>query len=113
MCSCYRWLEHAASKISSEGVPINCNISWAQFHASNQTAVTYQPAITSLLPLFKEPAHSVAMIHHSLDMIKKTVNKINPGQVPVVAFDQPLFSIAKQIQCTWPLTYGEDKFVSS
>ena len=35
----------------------------------------------------------------------------NPGQAPVVACDQPLFAIAKNIQWKWPLDYGEDKFV--
>ena len=36
---------------------------------------------------------------------------LNPGQVPVLVADQPLFAFAKQIQWTWPATYGEDQFV--
>ena len=39
------------------------------------------------------------------------MNKLNPGQVPVVTFDQPLFAIAKQVQWNWPSTHGEDFFV--
>ena len=35
---------------------------------------------------------------------------LNPGQTPVVASDQPLYSLAKQIQWQWP-EYGEDKVV--
>ena len=34
-----------------------------------------------------------------------------PGQTPVVTFDQPLFALAKQIQWKWPQEYGEQKFV--
>ena len=34
---------------------------------------------------------------------------LNPGQVPVLACDQPLYAIAKKIQWTWPEKYGEDK----
>ena len=34
-----------------------------------------------------------------------------PGQAPVVAMDQPLFTIAKNIQWKWPSVYGESKFV--
>ena len=29
----------------------------------------------------------------------------------VVTFDQPVFTLAKQIQCKWPEDYGEDKVV--
>ena len=34
-----------------------------------------------------------------------------PGQVPVLTLDQPLFTIAKQIQWNWPDVYGEEQFV--
>ena len=30
------------------------------------------------------------MIRHAMDVIKACVNYLNPGQVPVVAMDQPL-----------------------
>ena len=33
----------------------------------------------------------VAMIKHSLDVISKAVEHLNPGQTPVVTFDQPLY----------------------
>ena len=36
---------------------------------------------------------------------------LNPGQAPVVTFDQPLFVLAKQIQWKWQESYGEDKLV--
>ena len=51
------------------------------------------------------------MIRHSMNMIKASADMLNPGQTPVVAFDQPLYAIAKQIQWNWPDLYGEDKFV--
>ena len=51
------------------------------------------------------------MIRHSLDVIKKVTDLTNPGQVPVVAVDQPLFAIAKNIQWKWPAVYGDEKFV--
>ena len=46
-----------------------------------------------------------------MDVIKNATEHINEGQVPVIAFDQPLYAIAKQIQWKWPEVYGEDKFV--
>ena len=66
---------------------------------------------TSLLPLFLESAHAVAMIRHSMDVVKKAVEHLNPGQTPVVTFDEPLFALAKQIQWKWPDSYGEDHIV--
>ena len=51
------------------------------------------------------------MIRHSMDVIKRAVQHLNPGQVPVFTVDQPLFTIAKQIQWCWPNEYGEGEFV--
>ena len=42
-----------------------------------------------------------------MDVAKATTNFLNPGQVPVVAADQPLFAIAKQVQWKWPSLYGD------
>ena len=39
------------------------------------------------------------------------MDHINNGQVPVIAFDHPLYTIAKQIQWKRPEIYGEKKFV--
>ena len=51
------------------------------------------------------------MIKHSMNVIKASVEYINPGQIPVIAFDQPLYALAKQIQWNWRDIYGEQKFV--
>ena len=45
-----------------------------------------------------------------MDKVKETVAYLNPGQIPVIAADQPLYALAKQIQWHWPEQYGEDKF---
>ncbi|KAG1692632.1 Lysosome membrane protein 2 [Nymphon striatum] len=46
-----------------------------------------------------------------MDVVKNAVEHLNPGQTPVVTFDQPLFALAKQIQWKWPASYGEDQLV--
>ena len=51
------------------------------------------------------------MIRHAMDVVKTAVNKMNPGQVSVVTFDQLLYAIAKQVQWNWPNTHGENLFV--
>lgn len=65
-------------------------------------------ALISMLSLFHNQAKSVAMIRHSMNIVKTAVAVLNPGQVPC---DQPLYTVAKQIQWTWQETHGEDHFV--
>ena len=49
------------------------------------------------------------MMKHGLDVIRKAVLHINPLQTPVVACDQPLYAISKQIQWTYPEQFGFNK----
>ena len=51
------------------------------------------------------------MVKHGIDLISKATEHINPGQVPVITMDQPLYAIAKKVQWSWPAVYGEDKLV--
>ena len=39
--------------------------------------------------------------------MKEAVEFLNPGQIPVTAFDQPLIALVKFVQWRWPDTYGE------
>ncbi len=104
------WLENTRSVLKDD-VEACENTSWAAYHARHQDPK--QPVITptSLLPLFQESAHTVAMIRHSIDVVRNAVQHLNPGQTPVLTCDQPLFTLAKQIQWKWPDTYGEDQLV--
>jgi hypothetical protein len=110
-----RWLEHMGKVVTTD-TPLQGDetLSWAAYHASKQS-MSEEPessvAITSLLPLFYDQAKSVAMIRHSMDVIKRAVDILNPGQVPIITVDQPLYTLAKQIQWSWPDTHGEDHFV--
>ncbi len=67
--------------------------------------------ITAMLPLFPDDSKSVAMIRHSMDMIKQAIHELNSGQVPAITLDQPLYAIAKAIQWNWQETYGEYHFL--
>ena len=60
--------------------------------------------------MFIENAHSLAMISHSMCVIKSAVQHVSSLQIPVIALDQPLFALAKQIQ--WTLSdFSETQFV--
>lgn len=65
------------------------------------------PAVITMLPLFHEKAATIAMIKHGMDVLLSITNCLNPGQIPVTAFDQPLYTLAKYIQWCWPQKYGE------
>ncbi|KAK0146492.1 hypothetical protein N1851_014183 [Merluccius polli] len=108
----HQWLANARKSAENKTAAAGAlDVSWAAFHASRQTHVSRAMSPIALLPLFHESAHSVAMIKHSLDVIGKAVEHLNPGQTPVVTFDQPLYALAKQIQFKWPDIYGEGKLV--
>ena len=68
-------------------------ISWAAYHASQQVALPgdSEVALISMLPLYHDQAKSVAMIRHFMNIVKAAVEVLNPGQVPVLACDQPLY----------------------
>ena len=50
-------------------------ISWSAYHASHQALPPTENdvSLTSMLPLFREAANSVAMIRHSMNMVKNAV----------------------------------------
>lgn len=68
------------------------------FHGLHELESTYKPAIVTLLPMFHEIVNSVAMIHHVIEMVKCSLHRANPDQVPITALDQLRFAFAKQIQ---------------
>ena len=42
---------------------------------------------------------------------RKATAYLNPGQIPITAFDQPLFAIAKFVQWNLLLVHGESRHV--
>ncbi|KAJ8387355.1 hypothetical protein AAFF_G00157320 [Aldrovandia affinis] len=101
----YEWLE----KVTVTDGPVD--VTWSAHHASQKRGKPFEVSITSLLPLLRDQAHSVAAVKHVMDKIKEIVAFLNPGQVPVIAADQPIYAVAKQVQWHWPEIHGEDKFV--
>ncbi|KAE8741877.1 hypothetical protein FOCC_FOCC012580 [Frankliniella occidentalis] len=102
------WLEHVSNCVTGGNGDAE-NISWSAFHASEQT-VSHCPSINALLPLFHENASSASMIYHGMTIIKETTEYLNPGQIPVLYGDQPLFTHGKMLQYNCP-ELSEEKFV--
>ncbi|KAJ8406107.1 hypothetical protein AAFF_G00309950 [Aldrovandia affinis] len=91
----YEWLE----KVTVTDGPVD--VTWSAHHASQKRGKPFEVSITSLLPLLRDQAHSVATVKHVMDKIKEIVAFLNPGQVPVIAADQPIYAVAKQVQWHW------------
>lgn len=51
------------------------------------------------------------MIRHGMDVVKSITIHLNVSQTPIIAVDQPLYALAKQIQWSWPGSHGETSFV--
>ena len=108
LCFEYEWLQFLS--LTNEALNDE-TVSWSAYHSLKGRGPHVNISISSLLPLLQEQAHSVAIIKHIMDKIKEVTSFLNPGQTPVMACDQPLFVLVKQIQWEWSNIYGEDKFV--
>ena len=91
--------------------PKLAHILLSSHHASQRRGKPFEVSISSLLPLLRDQAHSVATVKHVMDKIREIVAFLNPSQVPIIAADQPIYAVAKKVQWHWPEFYGEDKFV--
>ena len=69
------------------------------------------PGISTILPLFHEKAATMAMVKHAMHVLSTIVEYCNPGHIPIMACDLPIYAIAKQIQWLFPDIYGKDRFV--
>ena len=62
--------------------------SWAANHSRRReqaaTPILGLTVVAALLPLFPDDSKSVAMIRHSMNVVKKAVTVVNPGQIPLV-----------------------------
>ena len=106
------WLEHSIKLIEKETLNEEDIIAWSAYHASLQhPSDNIQPALTQLLPLFHKQAATASMIKHGMDVLRKTIQFLNPAQIPVITLDAPLYALAKYVQWNWPQTHGEDKYV--
>ena len=107
------WVEHAIQLMEKEILDKGDIFSWSAYHASLLNASDdVQPALTQLLPLFHEKAATAAMVKHGMDVLRQAIQFLNPGQIPVIALDAPLYALAKYIQWNWPQTHGEDKYIA-
>lgn len=105
-----KWVDSTLPLLSKEKLDTSDFVSWGAHHAVSQITDCIQAGTSTLLPLFKEKAASIAMVKHGMTVISKITEHCNSGQIPVMVVDQPLFALAKFIQWKWPDTLGENVF---
>jgi len=79
----YRWLENTRN-VLEENADLQ-NILWAAYRASEIKRSNH--ITNSLTPPISGSTHTVAMIKHSMDMVKGAVEHLNSEQTPVPTFD--------------------------
>ena len=84
------------------------NNGWAAFHAPaiQEPVIPIESAVLNVWP---DKASTPSMQKHSMEIAISVTKKLNPGQIPVLTVDEPLYAICKQLQLQHPETLGEDK----
>ena len=82
------WLNNTRQVFYGRELTNEDTVSWAAYWASKSSLSSHQPGLISLLPMFTENAHSLAMIAHAINVISLAVKHRNLSQIPIVAFDQ-------------------------
>ena len=87
-------------------------MTWSGFNSSLEDASTIKhPAEIGILPIFPDKSTDPLLVKHVLLLVQKCIQFLNPGQTPVIGADQPLYTLAKQIQWKFPAVLGEGKYV--
>ena len=106
------WVQISTQLLKKEEIERRDAIAWAAYHTPQKTPTHGLPALCAMLPLFYEKSATPAMIKHGMDVARQATNLLNPGQIPVITFDQPLFALAKLVQGHFPATHGEGQYVA-
>ena len=61
------------------------------YHSQRQVADIRPEANIAVMPLFHEKSQSLSMIKHGMNIVRDVTQYLSPGQLPVIAMDQPLY----------------------
>ena len=55
--------------------------------------------VSTLMPLLTELINFPSMVGHCINITCKLTAKLNPLQTPAITADQPVYALAKKVQC--------------
>ena len=84
------WLQKVMEKAEKCKIDDGDLVSWAANHAGSTSSGKLRTQV-ALMPMFRDPSHSFAMIPHCLMTNKLATEFLNPGQIPVKTMDQPFY----------------------
>ena len=106
----FMWLQDVRRVFSDGDTAQASALGWAAYHAVALVDIPVAPkSISQMLTLFKEQAHTPAMIKHVMKFSIRLTERMNPGQTPVLVLDNPLYALAKKLQWNHPDLVGENK----
>ena len=90
-----KWIDEGIRILEKDMIEKGNAVSWSTYHAAMQEQdENHTKTLSYLLPLFYEKAATPAMIKHGMDVVRLATEFLNPGQIPVIAFDAPLYALA-------------------
>lgn len=107
------WLRHINQVfIKDDGHIQEIPVTYSGFLSHNQSVEDIRPRATvGVFPIFYEKASTMAMQKHAMLVVKKAIAFLNPGQIPVIEGDCPLYTQQKKCQWMYPNEVGESKMV--
>ena len=105
------WLKHTYTVLFEErGELQKMPVTYSGFFSYGQQEQDVRPRATvGIFPVFYEKASSMAMQKHSMLISKKATDFVNPGQIPVIVGDCPLYVQQKKCQWMFPEEIGASK----
>ena len=78
-------------------------VTFSRFFSNKQTPKDFRPAaMIGVFPVLPEKAASMAMQKHAMHMIMNATEFVNPGQIPVIVGDGPLYAQQKKMSMDVP-----------
>ena len=99
-----KWLQNFI-ETNNELDKSNCK-SFAAYFSDSRQPISSKDTST-MLPLLLESVNSSSVVRHCMDIIKKLLAYLNPGQSTVITGDQPVYAIGKQVQWMYPDVYKD------
>lgn len=107
------WLQHVNMVVKdNDGQLQETPVTYSGFFSHGQNSKDVRPRSTvGVFPILYEKSATMAMQKHSMHIAMKATEFVNPGQIPVLVGDCPLYALQKKCQWVYPDEVGESKLV--
>jgi len=112
------WLAHVVNvttkdKVDGKWQLDDVPVTFAGFFSKTQERKHIKPrAVIGVFPVFsEEKADTMSMQKHAMLVAKKAIAFVNPGQIPVIQGDCPVYARQKRCQLLFPEELGEQQMV--